>query len=133
MRQTKEKLWRKRFVQAVGQCEFCGTNRIRLAIHEIARGIHRQKALTESSCILVLCDPCHSAIERMAGDDQRALGLALVLRSRPADYSLAEFHRLTDRNYPSSEAVTLWLRRLNFLGANDDQTQTRHGLLHRSG
>ena len=99
----------------IGRCEFCGLTRVDLALHEVARGGSRQEALDKRYAVVCLCDDCHASLHRMAGDDQRALGLALIKRNRPADYSLSQFHLLTDRNYPSAESVTLWLRRLNFV------------------
>jgi len=107
--------WREALVAEVCRCEFCGLRNRVLQPHEVARGIHRQKALCARFAILVLCLDCHAAVHRMAGEDQRGLGLALLRRSRPHDYNLEAFYDLTDRRFPSPESVRLWGLRLAFV------------------
>lgn len=108
-------VWREKLIERVRRCEFCGVHRASLAVHEIARGTSRDAALDQRYAVLVLCDWCHGALHRMAGDDQRALGLALLQRSRPFDYSLPSFWKLIGRNFPDGSDVRLWSRRLGFV------------------
>jgi hypothetical protein len=115
--------WREELRNSVGRCEFCGQWVRALSVHEVARGNGiRPKALRAEYAVLVLCvdldSACHRTLERLAGDDQRALGLALLRRSRPEDYDLERFYRLTARRFPSAELVELWRKRLAWIGAS---------------
>ena len=106
---------RGNLVSEVGKCEFCGKHRHDLSVHEISRGGSRRVSLDQRYALLVLCLLCHDAIHRMAGDDQRALGLALLARSRPEDYSLQSYWSLIGRQFPYVEQIELWRKRLAFI------------------
>lgn len=107
--------WRKQLAIDVGRCEFCGLRDI-FEVHEVARGTSRDDALDQAYAVLVLCRDCHRTLERLAGDDQRALGLVLLRRNRPDDFNLQAFYDLTQRNnFPSRELVKRWAERLSFI------------------
>ena len=117
-RQAETDPWRDELIAEVNRCEYCGIHRASLIVHEIARGPDREAALNQRYAVLVLCQWCHDSLHRMAGDDQRALGLALIRRNRPWDFSLGSYWSLTGRQFPYSSDVTLWIKRLAFIGAN---------------
>lgn len=104
--------WREALRERVGRCEWCGRHNHGLAVHEVLRGSGlRQKAMDKPYAVLVLCNDCH---ELMSGRDW-AEQLAILRRSRPADYRLSDFHALAARVKPDHADVTLWLLRLSFV------------------
>lgn len=119
--------WRTQLVCRVGRCEMCGCRRsifgdeLPLAVHEISRGSSREESLDKAFAVLVLCqanpgrESCHDVLHRLGGQDQRALGLALLKRSRPSDSDLESYYRLVDRRFPHIEDVDLWVKRLAFV------------------
>ena len=98
------KAFRRELAAEVGRCELCGHNpsRVRkggvrwaLCVHEIARGIHRQKALDKRYAVLILCWHCH--MERIHNGPEKwpeAKQLAVLKRGRPDDYSLKAYNAL---------------------------------------
>lgn len=104
-REAEAKPFRDRLVAAVGECESCGCSPINrqgrmpemasLAVHEIASGPDRQKALDKPYAVLVLCWQCNSG----AFQDRRlwpeARQLALLARRRPNDFDLTAYLELT--------------------------------------
>ena len=92
----------------VTRCEWC-RRRQPLQGHHVAQGF-RYKAVDDRRFILDLCEPCHSTLHRMAGDDNRACGLALLRLANRG--SVAEFHKLTGRRWPAAALVDLWTDRL---------------------
>jgi len=110
------KPFRDALIAEVGCCEVCLRRRQvrpgKLCVHEIARGSHRHKAVDKRFALLVLCDRCH--LERIHGNEQwpQARQLAVLKRSRPADYDLAAFLNLKNPNALraiTEEEVQAWL------------------------
>lgn len=94
--------FRQQLVREVGRCEICGhdPNRVRpgcvswrLHVHEICRGVHRQKALDKRYATVVVCLPCHDALDDTA-EWPESRQLAALKRSRPGDYDLAAYNAL---------------------------------------
>jgi len=84
----------------VGHCEICGRTRGVLDVHEICRGVHRQKALDKRFALLVVCRiPCHEALGS-AAEWPEARQLAMLAQSRPLEFSLASYLKLTNPNAP---------------------------------
>lgn len=102
---------RRSLLERVARCEFCGRHNAGLANHEILRGSYRQQALDKPFAILILCDECHD----LMGGRSWAEQLAILRRSRPADFNLRLFHELAGRHKPSSDEVALWNMRLCFV------------------
>lgn len=104
-REAEAKPFRDYLVAAVGECEHCGcspTNRqgrmpalTRLAVHEIASGVHRQKALDKPYAVLVLCWQCNSGPFQNRGEWSEARQLALLAKRRPGDFDLTAYLELT--------------------------------------
>lgn len=91
--------FRRALVARVGRCECCGFDpqRVRpgmirweIRCHEIARGVHRQKALDKRYAILVVCPPCHDDVDGWS----EARQLAVLRRSRPQDFDLDAYNAL---------------------------------------
>ena len=109
-REAEAKPFRDYLVAAVGECEHCGcspTNRqgrmpalTRLAVHEIASGVHRQKALDKPYAVLVLCWECNSGPFQNRGEWSEARQLALLAKRRPKDFDLPAYLELTSPNAP---------------------------------
>lgn len=96
--------WRESKIMDVGACDLCGSDAIAyLCIHEIARGIHRAKAMTAAYAQLILCDTCHRYWAHRGG--KVAEQLARLRFVRAVDYDLEEFYTLTDRRWPDSDDV----------------------------
>lgn len=120
--------WRRALIASVGRCEFCGCrlsifgDELPLQVHEISRGCDRGQSIDKAYAVLVLCaanpgrESCHDVLHRLGGQDQRALGLALLKRSRPGDFDLESYYRLVDRRFPHIEDVDLWVKRLSWIG-----------------
>ena len=98
--------FRRQLIWEVGCCEACGHEPGRakwgqldwpLAVHEIANGPRRQKALDRPYAVLVACWWCNG--EELT--DRRkwpvARQLAALKRSRPEDYDLAAYLALSGR------------------------------------
>lgn len=109
-REAEAKPFRDKLVADVGECENCGcspTNRqgrmsdlVRLAVHEIASGTHRQKALDKPFAVLVLCWQCNSGPFQDRSEWPESKQLALLARRRPKDFDLAAYLELTSPNAP---------------------------------
>jgi len=66
-----------------------------LSVHEIARGTHRSKALDKRYAVLVVCWHCHeNRIDNGKEQWPEARQLAVLKRSRPADFNLAAYNQL---------------------------------------
>jgi hypothetical protein len=98
--------FRKELLRRVGHCEVCGHDpksrrpgavRWVLHVHEIARGPCRQSALDKPYAVLVVCHWCHEYEVGDRGLWPDARQLAVLKRSRPADYDLALFNELIGR------------------------------------
>ncbi len=68
---------------------------VRLAVHEIASGTHRQKALDKPYAVLVLCWECNSGQFQDRSQWPESRQLALLARSRPKDFDLTAYLELT--------------------------------------
>jgi hypothetical protein len=66
-----------------------------LAVHEIADGTHRQKALDKPFAVLVLCWECNSGSFKDRREWSEAKQLALLARCRPKDFNLQAYLELT--------------------------------------
>ncbi len=102
-RNREVKQFRDDFRKEIKLCEHCQKRPVQ-AIHEIARGSHRQKALDKRYAILRLCDPgCHQEV----GGWPICKQLALLALRRPNDYDLDAYWQLTSRRFPEFKDV-LW-------------------------
>lgn len=109
-REAEAKPFRDKLVADVGECENCGcspTNRngrmpelTRLAVHEIASGVHRQAALDKPFAVLVLCWQCNGGPFQNRGEWPESRQLALLARRRPQDFNLQAYLELTSPNAP---------------------------------
>jgi ribosomal protein S14 len=86
-------------LRALGHCEICGVSRTRLDVHEICRGQFRQAALDKPFALLLLCRKCHDEVGSAAVWPE-ARQLAVLAKSRPNDFSLADYLALTSPNAP---------------------------------
>jgi hypothetical protein len=68
---------------------------VRLAVHEIASGTHRQKALDKPYAVLVLCWECNSGSFQDRAQWPESKQLALLARRRPKDFNLQAYLELT--------------------------------------
>lgn len=66
-----------------------------LAVHEIASGPDRQKALDKPYAVLVLCWQCNSGPFQNRGEWPESRQLALLARRRPKDFDLTAYLELT--------------------------------------
>jgi hypothetical protein len=103
--------WRNALRLRVGKCEWCGSDRNGLAVHEIARGPNRAAALDKPFAVLVLCAACHRDLHELPGAHAVCLGLALLRYNRPQNYHLENFFRLAGRRWPPVEIIDLWWKR----------------------
>lgn len=71
---------------------------VRLAVHEIASGTHRQKALDKPYAVLVLCWQCNSGPFQDRSQWPESKQLALLARRRPKDFDLTAYLKLTSPN-----------------------------------
>jgi len=104
-RETEARPFRQQLVADVGLCENCGcspSNRrgkmsqmTELAVHEIASGSHRQKALDKAYAVLVLCWECNSGPFQNRAEWPEARQLALLAMRRPQDFDLTAYLELT--------------------------------------
>lgn len=121
-REAEAKPFRDKLVADVGECENCGcspTNRkgrmlalTRLAVHEIASGVDRQKALDKPYAVLVLCWQCNSGPFQNRAEWSESRQLALLARKRPQDFNLQAYLELTSPNAPMRieiEEVLDWM------------------------
>lgn len=96
----------------VGCCEICGTSRGTLDVHEIARGVHRERCLGERCALLIVCRSCHSEKLSQASEWSEQRQLAVLACSRPRDFNLTRFLEITTPNAPRRieiEEVIYWL------------------------
>lgn len=91
-------------------CEWCG-DPCWTEEHHIAQGKDRQCALGNPACIIWLCRVCHQKIQGMR--DCRMIGLAILMVRRRDDFSLREFHRVTQRCWPDLKDILEWRKRLS--------------------
>src|SRR6185369_5329154 len=95
-----EQAFRAELFSEIGHtCEWC-RDEPATEQHEIARGPNRSRARTCRFAVLGLCFGCHRILDRMPGDDAIIVGLAILKRNRPEDYSLAGYWTLTNRRFP---------------------------------
>ena len=109
-REAAAKPFRDKLIAVAGECEHCGcspSNRqgrmpdlAKLAVHEIASGTHRQKALNQPYAVLVLCWQCNSGPFQNRAEWPEARQLALLARRRPRDFDLQAYLELTSKNAP---------------------------------
>ena len=88
--------------ERVGRCEVCGTPKMPndLAVHEIANGPLRVKAIDKLFAVLVVCrlpnfrkqTDCHREVQEWPEPKQ----LALLYMRRSADYDLTAYLTLTN-------------------------------------
>jgi hypothetical protein len=112
--------WRRQLIRDVDRCEVCGCcpqyrlmawgQRIVLAVHGIARGPNRHKALDKAHSVLVVCQMCHDGPFASKKEWPEARQLAALRRSRPGDYGLAAYNELVGRGPDriTQEEVDAW-------------------------
>lgn len=101
---TEAKPVRNSLRESVGKCEVCERAYYHgsvtpLDVHEIARGVHRQKALDKLYALLVVCRWCHESL----GDARQwpeAKQLALLAERRLHDWDLSAYLELTSPRAP---------------------------------
>lgn len=86
-------------LRALGICEICGTTRGQFDVHEICRGVHRQAALDKPFALLLLCRKCHDDVGS-AAEWPEPRQLAVLAKSRPKQFSLADYLALTSPRAP---------------------------------
>jgi hypothetical protein len=86
-------------LRRLGRCEICGNVRGRFDVHEICRGVNRDKALDKPYALLLVCRACHDRMDS-ASEWPEAKQLAALARSRPKDFDLAAYLGLTSPNAP---------------------------------
>lgn len=104
-REAEAKPFREALVASVGECENCGCSpsrrngrmpeMTRLAVHEIADGPDRQKALDKPYAVLVLCWECNSGPFKSRSEWPESRQLALLASRRPDDFDLTAYLELT--------------------------------------
>lgn len=86
------------FARQFQRCWFCWTV-YPLETHEIARGVHRSKAVVEPTAWLRVCNRCHDTVAGMTIAQQ----LAMKKVNDPENYDRVAVNRLRGR---AAEAVT---------------------------
>lgn len=104
-RESEAKSFRDQLVATVAECENCGCSPASrqgrmpelasLAVHEIASGPDRQKALDKPYAVLVLCWQCNSGPFQNRGEWPESRQLALLAKKRPKDFDLTAYLELT--------------------------------------
>lgn len=84
--------------ESVGACELCGSTYL-LDVHEISRGVHRQKSLDKLFCLLLVCRNCHQHLGSAAKWPE-ARQLALLADKRLFDWDLQAYLLLTNPRAP---------------------------------
>jgi superfamily II helicase len=84
---------RQSFVQEVGKCEVCDSQRIDLVAHEIARA-DRANQYTERCCMLCVCGDCHRELHESPAQWSKVRQLALIWLKRGRDFDLARYNKL---------------------------------------
>ena len=109
-RDAEVRQFRQDLVVEVGRCEVCGNRRRKLDCHEIANGPLREKCLDKRYGLLVTCWPCNSDQLTDKAKYPEAWQLAILKRSRPKDYSLADYNALKGygKHRISEEDVEQW-------------------------
>lgn len=87
-------------LRELGECEICGTARGQLDVHEICRGVYREAALDKPFALLLVCRRCHEDKLSSAEEWPESRQLAVLAKSRPKDFSLADYIALTSPNAP---------------------------------
>lgn len=98
-RYSEARLVRDSLRQSVGRCEVCDCEYFAgsvtpLDVHEICRGVHRQKALDKLFALLVVCRWCHETLGS-AKEWPEARQLALLAERRLHDWDLEAYLMLT--------------------------------------
>lgn len=87
-------------LRELGHCEICGTTTGLCDVHEICRGGYRALALDKPFALLLVCRSCHDEKLSSAAEWPEARQLSVLARSRPNDFSLAEYLTLTSPKAP---------------------------------
>ena len=90
--------------ESVGCCEVCDRPFLSdwtmpFDVHEISRGVHRQKSLDKLFALLVVCRLCHDSLGD-AGQWPEARQLALLAERRLHDWDLVAYLELTSPRAP---------------------------------
>lgn len=72
-----------------------------LCVHEIACGVHREKALDKPYACLVLCWHCNGSVVTNKGIWPEARQLAVLLEAAPEDYDLPAYNFLVNPRAPN--------------------------------
>ena len=101
--------FRRAMVALIGRCEVCpydprtvrpGAIRWELCCHEILNGPLRQRCLDKPHSLLVCCWRCNSDVLTNKAAWPEARQLAVLRKSRPADYDLRAHNMLANPNAP---------------------------------
>ena len=100
-RYMEAKSTRDELKNSVGQCERCDGRPFYsvLDVHEISRGVHRQKSLDKPYALLILCRLCHDQFGS-AAEWPEARQLALLAEKRLWDWDLKAYLELTNPRAP---------------------------------
>lgn len=98
-RNSEVKPVRDNLRKEVGKCELCGRFSSVLDVHEISRGVHRQKSLDKLFALLVVCRSCHDDLGS-AKQWPEARQLAILAEKRLKDWDLAAYLELTSPRAP---------------------------------
>jgi len=86
-------------LRAKGRCEVCGRRDRQLDVHEISRGVHREKALDKLFALLLVCRGCHEELGSAAVWPE-ARQLALLAEERLHDWDLVAYLNMTNPRAP---------------------------------
>jgi hypothetical protein len=103
-------------INRVGKCEFCRNAYFGITQHEISRGSQRLTARLEPAASIVVCPDCHMTLHELPKHLQVLIGLAILRRSRPEDYSLKRFIEIECPHAPQryqQRDIDLWSERLS--------------------
>ena len=111
-RYNEAKPIRDRLRESVNRCEACGRQNCLLDVHEISRGIHRQKALDKLFALLLVCRDCHDEMGSAAKWPE-ARQLALLAEKRLKDWDLEAYLEMTNPRAPNRIGIDEVIEHLN--------------------
>lgn len=82
-----------------------------MCVHEIACGVHRQRALDKPYACLVLCWFCNGYVVTNKREWPESRQLAVLLRKAPKDFDLAAYNALVNpraQNRLTIDEVLAW-------------------------
>lgn len=116
---------------SVNRCEACGRRNCLLDVHEISRGIHRQKALDKLFALLLVCRDCHDEMGSAAKWPE-ARQLALLAESRLRDWDLESYLEMTNPRAPNRIGIDEVIEYLDSRSLKVEQVADRMGVNRRT-